>query len=177
MTLTDYYGELQVTTGVYKVPYKGDAQLLANYVLDNLPKDWTEQVNQITNDEDNNFCQTYWAGFDLPQIYKSQLEDSIGFSFISECFLWHYRDAIDNAIHRDNTDYIANFDGYWTVIVPIIDAGTRIDMWADDKKTKIDECEYEIGDIVMLANQTHYHSVENKTIDKMGLHFFVDKRL
>ena len=42
---------------------------------------------------------------------------------------------------------------------------------------EIDECEYEIGDIVMLANQTHYHSVENKTIDKMGLHFFVDKRL
>ena len=63
------------------------------------------------------------------------------------------------------------------MIVPIIDAETRIDMWADDKKTKIDECEYEMGDVVMLANQTHWHSVENKTIDKMSLHFFVDKPL
>ena len=165
------------TNGVYKVPYKGDAQELANYVLDNLPKDWTEQINQTTNDKDNNFCQTYWASFDLPQKYKDIFEESIGYNFISDCFLWHYRDAIDNAIHRDNTDYIANFDGYWTVIVPIIDAGTRIDMWDDDKKTKIDECEYEMGDVVMLANQTHWHSVENKTIDKMSLHFFVDKPL
>ena len=48
-----------MTTGVYKIPYKGDAQELANYVLDNLPKDWTEQINQTTNDKDNNFCQTY----------------------------------------------------------------------------------------------------------------------
>jgi len=166
-----------VTTGVYKLPYKGDAHELCKYVLDNLPKDWTEQINQVTYNEEKEFSQTYWASFDLPQKYKDVLEESIGYNFISDCFLWHYRDAIDNAIHRDNTDYIANFDGYWTVIVPIIDAETRIDMWADDKKTKIDECEYEMGDVVMLANQTHWHSVENKTIDKMSLHFFVDKPL
>ena len=98
-------------------------------------------------------------------------------SFLVNVFAIFYPNAIDNAIHKDNTDYIANFDGYWIVIVPIIDAGTRIDMWADDKKTKIDECEYEMGDVVMLANQTHWHSVENKTIDKMSLHFFVDKPL
>ena len=27
-----------MTTGVYKIPYKGDAQELANYVLDNFQK-------------------------------------------------------------------------------------------------------------------------------------------
>ena len=37
--------------------------------------------------------------------------------------------------------------------------------------------EYEMGDVVMLANQTHWHSVESETIDKMSLHFFVDKPL
>jgi hypothetical protein len=179
MTLTDYYGELQVTTGVYKLPYKGDAQELADYVLWHLEIDehkWSQHVDQVTNGADKKFVQTYYTVFDLPEKYKDILEDSIGNKIISDCFVWNYYGAIDNAIHRDNTDYIADFNGYWTVVVPIVDAGTRIDMW-DDDGNKIDECDYEIGDVVMLANQTHYHSVESKTTGKMSLHFFVDKPL
>lgn len=168
-----------MTTGVYKVPYKGDAQELADYVLWHLEIDghtWTHHVDQITNNSNKEFSQTYHTVFDLPQKYKDILEDSIGHKITSDCFVWDYCDAVDNAMHRDNTDYIADFNGYWTVIVPIVDAGTRIDMWGKEGNL-LDECKYEMGDVVMLANQTHYHSVENETTGKMSLHFFVDKPL
>jgi hypothetical protein len=46
-----------------------------------------------------------------------------------------------------------------------------------DHFKKIKDLEYEIGDVVMLANQTHFHSVESETTGKMSLHFFVDKPL
>ena len=42
-------------------------------------------------------------------------------------------------------------------------------------KTKTGELKYEMGDIVFLANQHYYHSVDSETTGKMSLHFYVDK--
>ena len=74
-----------MTTGVYKLPYKGDAHELCKYVLDNLPKDWTEQINQVTYNEEKEFSQTYWASFNLPQKYKD-IFDHENFVCASDAF-------------------------------------------------------------------------------------------
>jgi len=191
---------------VYKVPYKGNVQELSNYVLDNINcYEWAVAEKAISYTSDGNKKATYSSVFDLPQKYKDILTDSLGYNLISECFLWHYPDTVELSIHRDKSPYMEkNMNqcvGYWTAIIPIVDVRSRIDVWEPihpdanrwdyeqteyaanlanmrhDHFKKIKDLEYEIGDVVMLANQTHFHSVESETTGKMSLHFFVDKPL
>ena len=188
-----------MTTGVYKIPYKGEAQELANYVLDHIGElEWHDHVNQSTYNKGEEFSQTHYAIIDLPQKYKDIIEDSMDCNIVGNTFVWSYGDAVENSIHKDNTAYTEGVGGgYWNIIMPIIDAGTRIDMWEPltdidlkyasskhakplsqmnhDHFRKTGELKYEMGDIVFLANQHYYHSVDSETTDKMSLHFYADK--